>query len=79
MSRSQKKHPAGGCTIATSEKQDKSLSARAWRRLVRVALSKGQEPPHEKEIRNPWDWDKDGRQRFGAALSPQSLKEAMRK
>ncbi len=79
MSRSRKKHPAGGWTTAISDKQDKRLSARAWRRLVRVALSMGQEPPHEKEIRNPWNWDKDGRQWFGAALSPQSLKEAMRK
>lgn len=79
MSRSRKKHPAGGWTTAISDKQDKRLSSRAWRRLVRVALAKGQEPPHEKEIRNPWNWDKDGRQWFGANLSPQSLEQAMRK
>lgn len=41
MSRSRKKHPAGGWTTAISDKQDKRLSARAWRRRVHVALSKG--------------------------------------
>lgn len=75
MSRSHKKHPAGGCTTAASDKLGKRLSARAWRRRVRVALDLGLEPPHEYEMRNPWDWPKDGQKWHGKNLSPGFLRK----
>lgn len=79
MSRSRKKHPAGGCTTAASDKLGKRLSARAWRRRVRVALEQNLEPPHEYAVRDPWDWPKDGQKWFGNNLSAKSRRAIMGK
>jgi len=79
MSRSRKKHPAGGITTAASDKIGKRLSARAWRRRVRVSLAQGQELPHEKEVRQLWDWPKDGHTWHGMDFPEKILREIVGK
>lgn len=61
MSRSRKKHPGGGIAVAMSDKPFKVAEHRCERRAVRVALQKGDEPPHPKIFGNPWCSIKDGK------------------
>lgn len=63
MSRSYRKTPICGYTCAESEKQDKRVANRKFRRESRVAIRKGKEPPISlKQISNVWDFAKDGKQ-----------------
>jgi len=62
MSRSRRKLPIIGYTMAASEKWWKRKYNRSWRRAVAVALSKGREVlPDRREIRK-YSWGpKDGK------------------
>jgi len=61
MSRSRKKHPAGGIAIADSDKPFKRIEHRRERRAVHAALMHDEEPPHPKTYGNPWASCKDGK------------------
>jgi hypothetical protein len=63
MSRSRKKHPVTGMTLAESEKKFKQQEHQRERTAVRAALSEDKEIlPHPKEYGNPWSGPKDGKQ-----------------
>lgn len=75
MSRSRRKNPICGWTCAESEKQDKRLANRAFRRRVKGALATGRIMPDRREVHNVWTFAKDGTQRF----DPDKWPEGMRK
>jgi hypothetical protein len=65
MSRSRKKLPIVGNTVAKSEKQDKRQAHKAFRAKVRRVLSKDPESdllPEEREVSDPYLFSKDGKQ-----------------
>jgi hypothetical protein len=63
MSRSRKKHPAGGITVAGSEKSDKQKASRVACRVVREALARDLDSvlPAKREVSNVWSFAKDGK------------------
>lgn len=62
MSRSYKKTPISGLTTAKSEKEDKRLANRLFRRASRNRIKSNQEPFYKlREVCNIWDFAKDGR------------------
>ena len=61
MSRSYRKTPIFGNCICRSEKKDKRIANRAFRRIVRHCLRTGQELPLKREVSNVWSWGKDGK------------------
>ena len=71
MSRSIRKHPFCGITVAESEKKDKTLVHRAWRAAERVALRTGKEVPVQ---RLPY-MAKDGKQRFDTETYPEGWRK----
>ena len=75
MSRSRRKNSICGWTCAESEKRDKQLANRAFRRRVKGALITGRPLPDRREIREVYMFGKDGKQRFDINKHP----EAMRK
>lgn len=78
MSRSRKKTPIRGMTLADSEKQDKRLANRKIRRVNKIRVTGDQEPAHVRELSDPWGMDKDGRQYFGDEPA-EDVKKQMRK
>ncbi len=58
MSRSRRKNPIIGITKAESEKQDKRLANRRFRRITRLNLD---DTPNRREHSNVWCFDKDGK------------------
>ena len=77
MSRSRRKTPISGITTAASEKEDKRLANRRWRRRNKQLVQCGHYEPlqHLREITNVWLMDKDGKFRF----DPERFPELMRK
>lgn len=78
MSRSKKKTPVGGITGACSEKQDKRLYNRRYRRVCKQVLHvnpKSELLPHLREYSNLWCMDKDGKNWF----DPEEYPKRMRK
>ena len=78
MSRSRRKTPSSGYTTSESEKADKAEAHRRIRREVGEILRKDPEAellPHDRELSDPWDMDKDGKGRF----DPQAFPKLMRK
>jgi hypothetical protein len=62
MSRSRRKTPISGITVAESEKKDKQIANRRLRHRVRSALATGAEVlPERREVSNVWSFDKDGK------------------
>lgn len=66
MSRSYRKHPCSAHTCSSSEKQDKQLWHRRYRRAIRHRIMHdGEEDdyllPHFREHSNPWSMAKDGK------------------
>lgn len=60
MSRSYKKHPCITWTCK-SNKKDKRLANRLFRRLSRIFIKIGKEPLHRlKECSNTWSFSSDG-------------------
>jgi len=75
MSRSRRKNPICGWTRAESEKKDKQLANRAFRRRVRGALATDRAIPDRREVSQVYMWDKDGKLVF----DPRAWPEGMRK
>lgn len=67
MSRSRKRTPVSGNTIAESDKAFKVISHRQERAAARSAAVSDEDagPPHPKEHGNPWKSQKDGKHWFG--------------
>jgi CRISPR/Cas system Type II protein with McrA/HNH and RuvC-like nuclease domain len=65
MSRSRKKFPAGGNTVADSDRLGKSIAHRRTRRKARLAVLAGEEPPSPRLTENPLDFPKDGKRWYG--------------
>ena len=65
MSRSFKHTTISGITTATSEKRDKQLANRRFRRISRHRVKIDEEPLIDlNEISDPWDFQKDGKRYF---------------
>jgi hypothetical protein len=78
MARSKRKTPIRGITTAESEKKDKQLAHRKYRRATRVVLQQVPDAeifPHVRELSDPWSMGKDGKMRF----DPQRYSKDMRK
>lgn len=67
MARSRRKSPAGGISMADSDKAFKRLASRKVRAAERVALAAGVDIPHRRAVTNPWTWPKDGKLWFQGA------------
>jgi hypothetical protein len=65
MSRSFRKHPAGGITTCRSEKEDKRIANRRFRRITRQAVQTGKAIPIMREVANVYDMGKDGKKWHG--------------
>lgn len=84
MSRSRKKTPKSGYTTSDSEKEEKKIASRKFRRAVRDAIYHEREMPQMKEI---WDSEYDGSKDGKAWLpnwncvkeDPEELKRFIRK
>jgi len=63
MSRSYRHTPIFGITTAKTEKQDKRLANRRWRRICRYVLRSGDSErlPLQREVSNVWSFAKDGK------------------
>ena len=65
MSRSYKHTTISGITTATSEKRDKKLANRRFRRISKHRVKIDAEPLIDlNEISDPWDFQKDGKRYF---------------
>jgi hypothetical protein len=61
MSRSFKKHPFMAVACYFSNKEDKILANRLFRRISKKKLKQGEEPLHSlKEVSDTWNFDSDG-------------------
>jgi len=78
LSRSKKKTSIGGFTTARSEKQDKRLYNRRYRRACKQVLhaSPGCELlPHPREYSDTWAMDKDGKVWFDPEKYPKEMRK----
>ena len=76
MSRSYKKTPICGITTSESEKKDKQIANRRFRRNSHQLVKIGKEPPFRtREVSNAYDFDKDGKQYFSAQKYPSLLRK----
>jgi hypothetical protein len=78
MSRSKRRTPVCGMTGAASEKQDKRLYNRRYRRVCKQAIYA--DPAHEllpllREYSNPGAMNKDGKVRFDPEDRPELLRK----
>ncbi len=78
MSRSRKKTPVQGITMAGSEKEDKRRYNRRFRRVVKQKIHI--DPyceilPHLYEYSDPWGMDKDGKSRFNSNEHPEWMRK----
>lgn len=68
MSRSRRNTPIFGNTRAPSERVDKDIWHRKFRRVSRSAIKAGWEVlPHFRDMSSPWKMDKDGKRWWGGA------------
>ena len=78
MARSRKKTPLQGMTTASSEKKDKRLYNRRFRRVSKQALHVNPERevlPYLKEYSDPRCMDKDGKVRFDPKKHPERMRK----
>ena len=77
MARSRRKTPVVGVTSSESEKADKQLSHRKFRRVIRqvVPVNPDGHLPLEKELTNTHSMAKDGKSRFDPSASPKLLRK----
>lgn len=78
MSKSKKKTSIGGITSSCSEKQDKRIYNRRYRRICKISLNVDCERnllPHLKEYSNPWCMNKDGKRWFDAKKYPKRMRK----
>lgn len=64
MSRSRKKNPFCGITTARSDRPSKTRAHRQERAAARAAITTGAELPSPRAFGDPWDGNKDGKQRL---------------
>jgi len=62
-------------TTADSEKNDKKLLNRRFRRVNRQRIGSGDEPIHLRLLYDPWKMDKDGKQFFSTIKYPELLRK----
>lgn len=74
MSRSRRKTPIFGITLADSDKADKRIANRRWRSRSRQAIRQGKEPPMLREVSDAWDFAKDGRHYWADATAKDKRK-----
>jgi len=75
MSRSYIKNKIVGYTKKETEKRDKTIANKRYRRLVKVRIAKRSEVlPLAREVSNVWTFDKDGKHYY-----PEMTKLEMRK
>lgn len=78
MSRSRRYRPYSGMTTATSEKDDKRRANRVERRTNSQILSTTGDADrlrHRRSLTNPWDMEKDGKQRFDPREHPRLMRK----
>ncbi len=78
MSRSRKRTPIHGITMARSEKPDKRRYNRRFRHVCKQVLHVDparEVLPHLREYSNPWSMDKDGKVRFDPARYPELMRK----
>lgn len=77
MSKSRRKTSIAGNAISCSEKQDKRIYNRRFRRVCKQSLhiDHEKELPHLKEYSNPWGMDKDGKKWFDAKKFPKTMRK----
>ncbi|MDR1165109.1 MAG: hypothetical protein LBO66_04400 [Deltaproteobacteria bacterium] len=75
MSRSRRHTPVTGFTSCHSEKEDKQIWHRRWRRAQRATLASASQealesylPKLAREVSEIWDMGKDGRSRWPISL-----------
>ena len=55
MSRSRKKNPAGNIAVCKSQKRDKQICNRIFRRQSKELIKQGRTPPvRSREVKNSW-------------------------
>ena len=75
LSRSRKKTKIQAITTAKSEKEDKQISNRKFRRIVKQkVVSEKSEIPQLREISNIWSFDKDGK-KYNAEMTEKELRK----
>lgn len=78
MSRSRRKTPISGITMAGSEKYDERLANRRLRHRVRQRLATGHDGtdlPLLREVSNVWTMDKDGKLYFDPNTYPKLMRK----
>jgi len=78
MSRSRRYRPHCGITTAPSEKLDKRRSNRRERRTnsqILDATGDGDRLRHLRALSDPWNMEKDGKQRFDPVRHPRLLRK----
>lgn len=78
MSRSRKKTSIAGITSSPSEKQDKRIYNRRYRRVCKQVLQSNIEIellPHLREYSNPWSMNKDGKNWFNHKKYPERMRK----
>ncbi len=62
MSRSRRHTPIFASTTCKSDKEDKTLARRRWRKACKAALNKGSETfPTLRDVSDVWSFGKDGK------------------
>ncbi len=75
MSRSYRKNKIVGNTKKETEKRDKTIANKRFRRLVKVRLAKKDDVlPLVKEVSNIWQFDKDGKHYY-AKITKQEMRK----
>jgi hypothetical protein len=75
MSRSYIKNKIVGYTKKESEKRDKTIANKRYRRLVKVRISKKSEIlPLIREVSNIWSFDKDGKHYYAGMTKLEMIK-----
>ena len=78
MSRSRKKRPFSGITLAKSEKQEKRAANRRIRRMNKSLLAGTHDETQlrrKREVSDVWCMSKDGKQRFDPELYPELMRK----
>ncbi len=77
MSRSYRKVSISGITMAESEKKDKRLYNRRYRKAVKQSIlaARYDRIPILRECSNPWSMDKDGKQYFNKYEDPKGMRK----
>ena len=76
MSRSYRKTPIYGNTKSDSEKEDKRIANRRYRRNTKQLIQAGHDTlPQIRELSDVWDFAKDGRRWYGFDKYPEYLRK----